>query len=1810
MKPFLLRFISVLFILYPLSLLADYEINRSSTTNGGGTWGSILQMDARISGSYLYITAKKRDGSSFNTAGTVYLKTGTYQTYGNNRITKSISSGTGAVSLNHNLASYTNYPKDFYVRYESSNGGNAWVGPITVDYVDTSPKVTSVSPTSVTLGQQTTFTVRGQNLSSSLSLYIPECSGMTSLSGSSSSRTFRCTPSYSAGNKSSLVKDKSGGSTLYSFNVNVVDTSPKVTSVSPTSVTLGQQTTFTVRGQNLSSSLSLYIPECSGMTSLSGSSSSRAFRCTPSYSAGNKSSLVKDKSGGSTLYSFNVNVVDTSPKVTSVSPTSATLGQQTTFTVRGQNLSSSLALYIPDCSGMTSVSGGSTSRTFRCTPSYTEGNKSSLVKASSGGTTLYSFNVNVVDTNPKVTSVSPTNVSLNQKTTFTVTGKNLPSTLQIFIPECDQLSSLGGSTTSRQFSCTPSFTAGVKASEVKDKSGGTVLHNFNVTVVDTSPKVTSLSPTDVTLGKQTTFTVTGNNLPASLVFFIPECEGMTALGGSSSSRQFSCTPSHTGGVKKSEIKDVAGGALLGSFDVKVTDTSPKVDSVTPGDAVLNEITTFTVKGSNLPDSLVLFVPECEGMSALGGDQTSREFTCTPSHTSGAKNALVKDKTGGETLYTFDVNVADLTPVVSGVSPLEATINQPATFTVTGTNLTDSIVFFIEECKDPVMLSGGSQTQRQFSCTPSFTTGTKNGVVKDKAQGNELFAFSVSVSNEDIYLNVSNWAQPAAHYLVNADIITDPANHDLRGTSIANRAELATMMYRALGGGKSNADAKFASWAGGVLPSVFFDVNDASVWYYKPVAYLSHLDFGDGTTVFDQGSGDAFNPTFRPASPISRSWALKVILESWNIKPLTIFTGIGQFDDVAFEHPAAGYIYQAKSSGLISGDGENNNYRPDQAISREELFVILHRLMEQQANLKDIQIIEPTVNSAAFIQGNGLTSSIGHRYEQPICYGVTPPQISIQQSSGATQKIDGANVYSVELTVNVSGGDESCVDSSQVTHQKNLFAAWRANGGAFTDITSSGSDVSYQKVRWIAPDQYAPANDDVDYEITVFVGDNLGTEVSEVTTITLNERTNATEEPTVTLSEVTSPVEAGNAIQLSGTAIDGGSISRSDYGIREVMADISLDGTNWERIAQNIGVDEQNSWRTEWVIPDVNQVVTLRVQARNVAGNLNSNEVTQSITVSPVLRIDGYVTDIDGNPVVNAQISLTGQESLQTISDNNGAFDFTGLQPGSYSVKATEGTVESDEQTVDIDADNPKLSVSLSLIPDSDQDGVKDDKDNCVAISNTDQANQDGDSLGDVCDEDRDGDGVNNDEDAFPDDSSKWQAAPVVNSVSPLQANMDKQTIFTIQGENLPDTLDFTLDGCTTVSKATGSTNTSVQFICTPTLTGVRDGVVKTQLNGETLKSFQVEVTDLCPQVITPAYDPTNGEEKDYPTPCDVPEGWVKGEAPDNDNDGQNDIVDSDDDNDGLPDLWEVENGLNPKDASDANQDADKDGATNKEEFEGNSDPNDSTSQPVAEYQQVSITNCSRVTSGLEVRCDVRYTTTDNNGNLAGLGVRLFYDASKLEWLGADNILLGNIFKSDIAPANDVADEDNDASTSEYLTTAWAGLQGPWPNQELPVRLFTARFKVSENVAIGETTTIRFMPAGIAEGYGFESEPKVLTVGNGCTLDIDGDNTSKPLTDGLILLRYLFGFRDEALINGALGTGATRTDSVLLGRYIDDCKTQFDVDLTDDTKPLTDGLITLRYLFGFRDDSLINGAIGSGAKRSDAESITEYLDQQR
>ena len=106
---------------------------------------------------------------------------------------------------------------------------------------------------------------------------------------------------------------------------------------------------------------------------------------------------------------------------------------------------------------------------------------------------------------------------------------------------------------------------------------------------------------------------------------------------------------------------------------------------------------------------------------------------------------------------------------------------------------------------------------------------------------------------------------------------------------------------------------------------------------------------------------------------------------------------------------------------------------------------------------------------------------------------------------------------------------------------------------------------------------------------------------------------------------------------------------------------------------------------------------------------------------------------------------------------------------------------------------------------------------------------------------------------------------------------------------------------------------------------------------------------------------------------------------------------------------------------------------------------------------------------------------------------------------------------------------------------------------------------------------------------------------GCfSLDITGDDVAEPLSDGLLVIRYLFGFRGEALLTGAY-LGAITPEAISeIESLLEGAIGALDIDGDKASDPLTDGLIVIRYLFGFRGDALFSGATSDASTRSQRE----------
>lgn len=152
--------------------------------------------------------------------------------------------------------------------------------------------------------------------------------------------------------------------------------------------------------------------------------------------------------------------------------------------------------------------------------------------------------------------------------------------------------------------------------------------------------------------------------------------------------------------------------------------------------------------------------------------------------------------------------------------------------------------------------------------------------------------------------------------------------------------------------------------------------------------------------------------------------------------------------------------------------------------------------------------------------------------------------------------------------------------------------------------------------------------------------------------------------------------------------------------------------------------------------------------------------------------------------------------------------------------------------------------------------------------------------------------------------------------------------------------------------------------------------------------------------------------------------------------------------------------------------------------------------------------------------------------------------------------------------------------------------------------------VDDTLEDGHVTFTVELGAAVGGNYaGFDPQDvSVLNVDDeNASLDIDDNGIADAATDGILILRYLFGFRGNALVSDAIGDSARNRDAASVELSLESAATAFDADANGIRDAATDGILILRYLFGFRGSALTNAAVGPGPRRATPASIAAWLD---
>ena len=108
------------------------------------------------------------------------------------------------------------------------------------------------------------------------------------------------------------------------------------------------------------------------------------------------------------------------------------------------------------------------------------------------------------------------------------------------------------------------------------------------------------------------------------------------------------------------------------------------------------------------------------------------------------------------------------------------------------------------------------------------------------------------------------------------------------------------------------------------------------------------------------------------------------------------------------------------------------------------------------------------------------------------------------------------------------------------------------------------------------------------------------------------------------------------------------------------------------------------------------------------------------------------------------------------------------------------------------------------------------------------------------------------------------------------------------------------------------------------------------------------------------------------------------------------------------------------------------------------------------------------------------------------------------------------------------------------------------------------------------------------------------------LDVDDNGDTDALTDGLLVLRHMFGLSGDTLALGVVGSEAARSEPDAIESHLTAAGEKLDVDGDGEVDALTDGLLILRDLFGLSGDALVTGVLSDSSERKTSEQVISYL----
>lgn len=502
-----------------------------------------------------------------------------------------------------------------------------------------------------------------------------------------------------------VVTAEDTGGTSASLNFTIYHPVPIVSSSTPASATRGSAISVTLNGSKFRSSTVANVNGAARTTTyISDTQISFALTAGDVANAGTLqlSATTPDHTGGtSSSISFTVN--NPVPTLTSVSPTSRTVGDGSfTLACTGTNFFPDSKVRVGGADRVTAyVSPTQLNATIPASDQSTAGNLSVTVfNPTPGGGTSGAQTLTINNPAPVASSLSPTSITKEAaQFTLTVNGSGFVSGATV---------RWNGANRTTTFVSASQLTAVINAADVaaagtatvtvfNPTPGGGTSSGLTFTINNPIPTITSISPTTVTAGSGAfTLTVNGTNFVSgqSTVYWNGAARTTTFVSATQLTAAIAAADVGSAGTNYVTVVTAApGGGTSNSaeFTVGTPNPVPTISSLSPTNKDAGSAQfTLTVNGTNfVPGSVVQWEGSNRTTTYVSATQLTAVIAAADVAVAGTFLVRVFNPApGGGTSgnASFTVNALNPVPTISTISPASATAGSAQfTLTVDGAN---------------------------------------------------------------------------------------------------------------------------------------------------------------------------------------------------------------------------------------------------------------------------------------------------------------------------------------------------------------------------------------------------------------------------------------------------------------------------------------------------------------------------------------------------------------------------------------------------------------------------------------------------------------------------------------------------------------------------------------------------------------------------------------------------------------------------------------------------------------------------------------------------------------------------------------------------------------------------------------------------------------------------------------------------------------------------------------------------------------------------------------------------------------------